>query len=248
MNESLTVPVKPYAGTPSDAKSITVLESIPWSFDPREYLTAIGALKTGDDQLIQEALRLASAVVPLLVPKAVYRMTPVERADTESGLVVLDGHLFKSKVLARNLKDVGRVFPFIITCGNGAEAYNLEGHDFLASYWLDEIKENALNQAVEWFEKRLRKETGFKHLSAMNPGSGKAETWPLSQQEDLFKLLADGSLRIGVTLTDSYLMIPNKTVSGVLFPSQVDFINCQLCDRENCGNRRAPYLSLDRPE
>lgn len=226
------------------SKYISIIESIPWNFNQQDFLNAIGVLKAEDDQLVQEALRLAAAVVPLLVPKAVYRMAPIDEVDTDTGFVVLDGQVFKSRVLAQNLKDVGRVFPFIITCGNGTEHYNLEGYDFLAPYWLDEIKENALTQAVEWIEKKLQDETGFAHLSAMNPGSGKAETWPVSQQQHLFQLLADGPLLIGVTLTDSYLMIPNKTVSGIFFASQVDFTNCQLCDRDKCKNRKAAYVGV----
>ncbi len=36
-------------------------------------------------------------------------------------------------------------------------------------------------------------------------------------------------------------MVPTKSVSGILFPAEESFASCQLCPRENCPNRRAPY-------
>ena len=46
---------------------------------------------------------------------------------------------------------------------------------------------------------------------------------------------------IGVTLSESFLMIPIKSVSGILFPKEIRFESCQLCPREKCAGRRAPY-------
>lgn len=80
-------------------------------------------------------------------------------------------------------------------------------------------------------------ETGER--SMMNPGS--LEDWPLSQQRPLFSLFGDACSRIGVTLSESLLMSPVKSVSGVWFETEKGFQNCQLCPREQCPKRRAPY-------
>ena len=66
----------------------------------------------------------------------------------------------------------------------------------------------------------------------------------LGQQRQLFQLLGDVESSIGVRLTDSFLMIPNKTVSGILFPTEVPFYSCQLCTREACPRRRAEYTGV----
>ncbi len=42
-------------------------------------------------------------------------------------------------------------------------------------------------------------------------------------------------------MTDSCLMIPIKSVSGIFFPNADKFESCQLCEREHCQGRRAPY-------
>ena len=46
---------------------------------------------------------------------------------------------------------------------------------------------------------------------------------------------------MGVRLTDSFLMVPNKSVSGIFFPAEVTFTSCQLCQRGVCPGRRAPF-------
>jgi hypothetical protein len=75
----------------------------------------------------------------------------------------------------------------------------------------------------------------------MSPGSGDVNVWPIEQQRELFELLGDVRGQIGVELTDSFLMVPNKTVSGIHFPAEKDFRTCQVCHRENCPSRGAPF-------
>lgn len=73
----------------------------------------------------------------------------------------------------------------------------------------------------------------------MNPGS--LEDWPLREQHNLFSLLGDSCEAIGVRLTKSAMMVPLKSMSGIEFESGEKFFNCQLCPREKCPGRRAPY-------
>ena len=73
----------------------------------------------------------------------------------------------------------------------------------------------------------------------MNPGS--LADWPLEEQRHLFRLLGEPRKAIGVELTESFLMVPIKSVSGLRFPSGAHYENCQLCPRDPCPGRRAPY-------
>jgi len=63
------------------------------------------------------------------------------------------------------------------------------------------------------------------------------------QQRELFTLLGDTRGPVGVELTETCLMVPVKSVSGIFFPSETHYENCQLCPRETCPGRRAPYDS-----
>ena len=78
-------------------------------------------------------------------------------------------------------------------------------------------------------------------MSRMAPGSGAADVWPITQQKELFSIFGNVEDLIGVKLTDKYLMIPIKSVSGIFFQTETTFVTCQLCPREACIRRRAPY-------
>jgi len=73
----------------------------------------------------------------------------------------------------------------------------------------------------------------------MAPGS--LVDWPIEEQAPLFKLLGDVENSIGVKLTDSLLMLPAKSISGIYFPTEVSFFSCQLCPRQRCESRKAKY-------
>jgi hypothetical protein len=90
-------------------------------------------------------------------------------------------------------------------------------------------------------DEQMDRRYGLSKASVMHPGSGDASVWPIEQQRQLFSLLGDVTGLIGVELTDSFLMVPNKSVSGMRFPTEMDFRSCQLCHREKCPSRSAPF-------
>jgi len=173
-------------------------------------------------------------------PKAVFRPVLVEPAGPDR--VFLEGVAFSSRVLAVNLEGRGRALAFALTSGREietwAEAY---ASDALLSYWCDAILEAALLCARERFDAVVTGTMGFEKFSTMSPGS--LEDWPISEQGPLFALLGDTQAAVGIRLTDSLLMLPRKSVSGLLFAVEERFESCQLCPREDCPNRRLPYES-----
>ena len=76
-------------------------------------------------------------------------------------------------------------------------------------------------------------------LSSMSPGS--LSDWPIEEQKPLFSILGDVETAIGVTLTENFLMVPTKSISGIYFPTDLPFYNCQLCSRKNCDSRKARF-------
>ena len=109
----------------------------------------------------------------------------------------------------------------------------------LQKYWADAIKEMALRSAVQYLHDHLIEHYRLVRLSRMNPGS--LPDWPLPEQRPLFDLLGNGPRLIGIHLTDAFLMMPIKSVSGIWFPSEESFESCRLCPREQCPGRRAAY-------
>ncbi|KPL08228.1 hypothetical protein AMJ86_01500 [bacterium SM23_57] len=182
------------------------------------------------NQLIDKAASIAR-------PKAMYKIVTVEVLPGEQ--VLLDKQPFYSRILCINLRDVHRAFPYIIT--SGIELYQWKNtiEDPFTGYLADTITSYALLEARERLMSHLSDQYGLRKITTMNPGS--LEDWPLQAQTPLFALLGDPREAIGVYLTASLLMIPRHTVSGILFETDTDFVNCQLCPRGNCTHRRVPF-------
>jgi hypothetical protein len=109
----------------------------------------------------------------------------------------------------------------------------------LYQFWAEAVKESALAAARRALHAHLEALFSPGRVSSMNPGS--LPDWPLPQQRPFFALLGPAAPAIGVKLSSSHLMTPNKSVSGVFFPTAEDWASCQLCSREACPGRRAPY-------
>jgi len=180
---------------------------------------------------------LARAAQAVARPRALYRPAYIDGRGDD--FTWINGVKMTSRILAVNLKDAGRVFPFIATCGSELEAWAAAIADPLAHFWADALMEAALYAALQFLEAHLISTFQLGHTAVMNPGS--LEDWPLPQQRQLFSLFEATEDTVGVRLTESFLMLPRKSVSGIRFPLEATFESCQLCPREVCPNRRAPY-------
>lgn len=180
--------------------------------------------------LVREAERIAR-------PKAMYG--PAYLTERSDDGVVIDGVAMSSRVLRVNLDSVYRVFPYAATCGTEVDEWSKATDDVLHQYWTEAIKLSALGAATKAMNVHLEENYRPGKTSRMNPGS--LLDWPLTQQRPLFALLGDPEEAIGIHLTKSCLMEPNKSVSGIAFAAEHDFQSCQLCPRDDCPGRRAPY-------
>ncbi len=170
-------------------------------------------------------------------PRATYTIAGIDQ-HLDDG-VVLNGIRMNSKVMAINLSPVHRVFPYLTTSGRELFDWTQSKEDLLERYYAEEISQLALRTAEEFLLSQLKTTYKLGKTSSLNPGSLK--DWPITSQRSLFQLLGNPMESIGVELTESMLMLPNQSVSGIRYSSETDFSNCELCPRENCSHRRAPY-------
>ncbi|MBN1640672.1 MAG: vitamin B12 dependent methionine synthase [Anaerolineae bacterium] len=192
-----------------------------------------------DSEHAHEFDRLVAGAEAVARPKALYRLGFIdERGDD---YVVVDGTTFRSRILTVNLAEVHRVFLYVATCGAEIERWAQGLDDLLHRYWADAIQESALRSASRALHRALVERHQPGKTATMAPGS--LSEWPLSEQRALFASLGNVREAIGVTLTDSMLMTPAKSISGIRFPTVESFESCQLCARVHCPGRRAPYDS-----
>ncbi len=185
---------------------------------------------------------LLDQVVEIAKPKAIYRVSYVETRTADT--VTIENTTFNSQAMRANLDQIRRVFPYIATCGKEVEEILNDPGDVLKQYWLNTIKLALLHASMQYLRETLQNLYRLENLAAMNPGSGDASVWPLEQQLSLFSLFGGTQTvdqQIGVQLRSSYLMMPEMSVSGILFPSETNYTNCQLCQREDCPGRRAHF-------
>lgn len=214
-----------------------ILDDVPVELDIDTLLARLRIDR--ESKIAKDILDLIETVVPVVRPKAIYEVSFIQSRDYDT--VDIGGVIFKSRVLRANLDKVERVFPYIATCGREVDEIATPSGDLLTQFWMDSIKEMALDAIRKYLVNHLKERYALEEFSKMSPGEGSQELWPIEQQRQLFSIFDDVGDSIGVTLTDSLMMVPIKSVSGIYFPTEISFESCQLCPREVCSRRRIPY-------
>ena len=214
--------------------SMEILSSIPVQVDLRSIKKSAHVPEGEEEHRLQF---LISAAHSVMAAKAIYRVSYIDSKADDS--VMIDEVRFRSKVLRKHFHKVERVFPYVVTIGAGVEDMEKTTVDPLDKYYLDLIGNAAVVNAREQIKKRLSTRFALQSLSYLGPGQLK--DWPLEEQKPLFALLGDVESAVGVTLSDSLLMIPRKSLSGIYFPTEIPFMACQLCPKESCPSRKARY-------
>jgi hypothetical protein len=232
-----------------------ILNDIPIEIDSDEVFETLH-LKA-QNRYAGEVRALIDKARELARPRAVYDVAFVEERETDAVVLARESQpqssmrpgeepsraRFVSRVLRANLDEVERVFPHVVTCGQELDSISIGDGEMFRQFCWDSIKEAVLYAALEHLSDHLKETFALENLISMNPGSGEIEVWPIEQQRELFAFFGDVQQLIGVNLTDTCVMIPSKSVSGIFYSSEHDFQSCQLCRRENCSHRSAPFDS-----
>ena len=197
------------------------------------------ALKTEtEDEYASEILELLEKAKKVAKPKALYGTAYIE--DRGENWIEIEGVRFTSKILSINLKNVHKVFPYVVTCGQELYNWTKSISDPIVRYWADTLCEIFLRKAFIAMNHDFITKIKPGKTATMNPGS--LEDWPISEQRQLFTLLGNENMEAaGIELTESFLMLPVKSISGMKFQTEHNFENCMLCPRERCPGRRAEY-------
>lgn len=149
----------------------------------------------------------------------------------------------KSKSLAKNLDGCGKIIVFAATVG-------LEPDRLIARYGKVSPVKSVAFQAIgaerieslcDLFEDEIReyarKSGGFLR-PRFSAGYGDFE---IEAQKEIFKAL-DCERKIGITLNDSMLMSPSKSVTAIIgisdVPSEKCKASCSVCGKTDCEYRK----------
>lgn len=211
--------------------------SLPGADVPLESLLSALHIDADDDAAADVAALHAQAMA-VARPVALYM--PLAPTLYEGGMRIGDTD-FDNPFVYKMLSECALVVPYTASCGQEIEQWSGGFTDIFEQFVADTLKQLCLvcirTQLFETVTAQCFDRT--KNISSINPGSLKE--WPITGQIPLFDLLGGRQTEIGVVLSDSLLMFPTKSVSGILFQSDTAYENCQFCPRENCPGRRAPY-------
>ena len=145
-------------------------------------------------------------------------------------------------IIGRQLRGAEAYALFICTAGTEYEAWQQrlkEQEDMVRVFIADAMGSVIAEKCADRMEEHLQQsidKLGWHHTNRFSPGYC---GWHVSEQQLLFPLFAGQTC--GVRLTDSSLMVPIKSVSGLIGVGKevrrLDY-TCGLCDMKQCYKRR----------
>ncbi len=174
-------------------------------------------------------------------PSFSYAVRDIELVKGTSVLLE-DGVIFESGVIARLLEKADKVAVLVLTIGKYLEDMALQlAQDglVLQSAVLDAIGSDATERLANSVESQISEVAHNQGLTISRRFSPGYCDWDVSQQKMVFQAMRGDCA--GVHLADSCLMNPRKSISGIIGigPSEIgDYNPCETCDKHDCVGRR----------
>ena len=159
--------------------------------------------------------------------------------------VVIEGEIvFESKVIAPLLEQCEKAAVFLVTIGEHLEemAHRLaEDGLIVQATVLDAIGSVAAEGVADYVQGKIKETANNQGLVISQRFSPGYCDWDISQQRTVFWAVSGDSM--GIHLTDGCLMIPRKSISGVIGIGPRDgnvenYNPCKTCDKHDCQGRR----------
>jgi len=197
-----------------------------------------------DDKLLSLIDETSDELLHLIHPKSVHQ--EYECHVTDDLVVHLGPLVIPSKHLAKNLSSCESAILFAATIGPAADK-------LIKKYSIINLAKAAVVQAagaalIETFcdslEDTIESEATARGLylrPRFSPGYGDLS---LEYQRDFFNIL-ECNKRIGVSLTDTCLMYPSKSVTAIIGLSKTPRIGCNENKCQTCTKTTCEYRSND---
>lgn len=151
--------------------------------------------------------------------------------------------------IAFQLSNAEKIAVFVCTIGDGfAYEYNKykQTGDFLKNYYVDSVGSISVEKAMDIFQQQFADEMNLQGYGISNRYSPGYCGWSVGEQQKLFSLLPDKPCE--VTLTESSLMHPIKSISGIIgIGTNVRQAAhaCHICEMTHClyGQRKRNHES-----
>jgi len=179
----------------------------------------------------------------LIQPSCFYQLMNIGRVR-QPWVVLEDGLTITSDVLSRVLARCHQVAIFVVNIGRGLEervTQLMKEGQVLRATVLDAIGSEAAEKTAYYLQDKVREvatSNGLEITLRYSPGYC---DWDITQQRVIFQAM--NSAPIAVALTEECLMVPRKSVSGIIGLSrfekyQLRYSPCRFCPKTDCPSRR----------
>jgi hypothetical protein len=205
----------------------------------------------GDDRvfvidLIEELLIESKKICSV---KAQYSVFNDVSFDNDSRSVKIRDINFQiKKVVFGQIKKSDSVALFLCTAGDeiGIRSRKaMQERDFLKGYIYDVIGSEIVEAAADLMQESLEKAAASSGLKITNRYSPGYCGWDVVEQHKLFQLIPDNFC--GIRLTESALMSPEKSISGIIGIGRDVNSNpytCSICDMKDCIYRKVKERNI----
>lgn len=220
-------------------ENTSIVESIP-NFEKNTVAHLVDGMRYRSSS---RHINLPDVFEELITPRLYYRIIKIDHIN--NGTVHLRGGLnFSSPILAKVMKNCEYAVCFIATIGSDVDEKItlLSAKNHLSyAYILDTMGSTVIESMVDKFHKstgELYRAEGGGVTLRFSPGYC---DWHITEQKKLFRVL--DSDQMDIELTDSCLMQPRKSISGIfgvfnINPPAFPYNPCSECKKKNCPTRR----------
>ncbi len=209
----------------------------------KEAIRYLGYGKTAiDDKILSMIQECFEELETISVPKCVYRIFELSFPQ-EDELQICNLHI-KSKNLYKNLRGCEQVVLYGTTLGSVVDRMlrTYEITDMAKAVVMQACAAAMLEEYCDKVQNEIAMELSAEHLylrPRFSPGYG---DFSILHQRDILDML-DAPKRIGLTMTDAYMLAPTKSVTAVIGVSKTKEPchqkGCEECTKVDCLYRRS---------
>lgn len=215
--------------------------------EPMQIARALGSGSSGawevSPRLAPVVLELLAEAQELAAPRVEFVVATAALSEDRERLLLPESvaALAVGRLVSAQLRGLETAVVFVLTIGGRLERASrkrFSENQLLEGYVLDALGSMLVESAADAFERRLEREFADLEWRLTNRFSPGYCTWATSDQRALFGVL--GERPAGVMLSESCLMSPMKSISGIigLGPEVIRrAYPCEFCAMETCRQR-----------
>jgi len=206
---------------------------------PEDILRLLGGQEGSVDAhasaLVEQYIEVCSRI---MTPLAGYVVVDSVEPESSEEIAIEGMHFQTGNIVHKMLKHSETYAFFLVTAGPEPERLArdlLANGDYLEGYITDLVASSMADSLADQVHEQIRNMAASRNMKMTNRYSPGYCSWDVAEQQNLFKLFTENSC--GISLSESSLMSPVKSISGIVgMGPNVKFneYTCEICPMKTC--------------